>query len=116
MSLLWGSSIDKRNRLPVFDTWAGGEEEEEHMKINYTIPGAAGQECEIEERYPGEPESVYPLDQIPVAPTAPVKREDSNEDSATLMYWYLPNVEALDAWAETEEWNQHIIGIIISEE
>lgn len=101
------------------------------MKINYTIPGAAGQqvtfnervytllddiECEIEERYPGEPESVYPLDQIPVAPTAPVKREDSNEDSATLMYWYLPNVEALDAWAETEEWNQHIIGIIISEE
>lgn len=107
--MLWGSSIDKRNRLPVFDTWAGGEEEEEHMKINYTIPGAAGQQVTFNER-------VYPLDQIPVAPTAPVKREDSNEDSATLMYWYLPNVEALDAWAETEEWNQHIIGIIISEE
>lgn len=101
------------------------------MKISYTIPGTAGVqvtfnervytllddiECEIEERYPGEPESAYPLDAIPVEPTAPVERDDSNDDSATLMYWYLPSVEALDAWVEAEEWSQHISGIITSEE
>lgn len=101
------------------------------MKISYAIPGTAGQrvtfnrriytllddiECEIEERYPGEPESAYPLNQIPVEPTAPVKLDDSNDDSATRMYWYLPSVEALDAWADAEEWNQHISGIITNEE
>lgn len=101
------------------------------MKISYTIPGTAGMqvtfngraytllddiECEIEERFPGEPESAYPLDQIPVEPTAPVKREGSSDDSAALMYWYLPSVEALDAWADAGDFSQHISGIITSEE
>lgn len=101
------------------------------MKISYTIPSTAGMQVtfngcaytllddikyEVEERYPGEPESAYPLDQIPVEPTAPVKREGSNEDSATLMYWYLPNVEALDAWADAEDFSQHISYIFTSEE